>query len=353
MPRVALAHGTDNEMAEAQLHHHQHAGDPAQPGSGPSISAFDLERPPQEKKKKKSKNMLNKIVPTNMVTTEPVADEVIATEPNYIASHQFPQLRPVYAATYLNDGELADLIKRSISKLIPTIAGEAVRQMNRQIPTSTPTTDTPLLYPDQDIDMDVIRLRDDALNSRQIGRVPGHPWPADIIPAVQQKLLNQIQHGEFIEFNLLLPSHAPPLTDNYLVDIVDDNTGEPSISIDRAQSRAKIFNFQSRLKAWNIYLRCLVHFHSHLITQLLYYQSQITQFTPIYPFQTWSLYDRLFRLRVASKAIARWDFDDVELRSQHLVTAQSNPTCWSCKQSGHYSVNCPAKSGRSTLSSPG
>ena len=64
MPRVALvlyidnahlAHGTDGKMAEALFHHHQHAGEPAQPESGPSISAFNPERPPQEKKKKNPK----------------------------------------------------------------------------------------------------------------------------------------------------------------------------------------------------------------------------------------------------------------------------------------------------------
>ena len=207
-----------------------------------------------------------------------------------------------------------DLIKRSITKLIPEIAGEAVRQINNQLPTSVPTTATPPVY-DQDIDMDVVRLRNAALSSRQTGRVPEHQWPADIIPAVQQKLLNQIKNGEFVEFNLLLPSHAPPLTHNYLVDIVDNNAGEPSISIGRAQPRAWINNFQAWLKVWNIYLRCLIHFHSHLITQFLYYQSQITQFASIYTFPAWSLYERSFRLRVASKAIARWDFDDVELRS--------------------------------------
>ena len=136
---------------------------------------------------------------------------------------------------------------------------------------------------------------------------------------------------------------------------MDNNTGEPSISIGKTHSRVKIANFQSWLKAWNIYLRCMIHFHSHLTTQLLYYQSQITQFASIYKFQSWSLYDQSFRLRLASKAIARWDFDDVKLQSQHLATTPppNNPTCWSCKQSRHYSANCLAKSGRATFSSVG
>ena len=69
MPRVAvvlyidnahLAHGTDGEMAEALFNHHQHAVEPAQPESGPSISAYDPERPPQEKKKKKPKTRSTK-----------------------------------------------------------------------------------------------------------------------------------------------------------------------------------------------------------------------------------------------------------------------------------------------------
>ena len=213
---------------------------------------------------------------------------------------------------------------------------------------SSATATQPVLHDMDVVDMDITQLRDEALNSHQIGRASERQCPADIIPVVQQRLLNQIQNGKFVEFQLLLPSHAPALTNNYLVDIVDNNAGE-------THSRVKIANFQSWLKAWNIYLRCMIDFHSHLTTQLLYYQTQITQFASIYTFQSWSLYDHSLRLRLASKAIARWDFDDVELRSQHLATTPppNNPTCWSCKQSGHYSVNCPPKSGRATFSSVG
>ena len=141
-----------------------------------------------------------------------VATGIMETELRYIAGHQFPQVQqPADATTYVNDGNLADLIERSITKLIPEIAGEAVQQINNQLPTSVPTTDTLPVY-DQDIDMDVVRLQNAALSLHQTGRVPEHQWPADIIPAVQQKLLNQIKNDEFVEFNLLLPSHAPPLT---------------------------------------------------------------------------------------------------------------------------------------------
>ena len=131
-----------------------------------------MDEEPREKKKK-VKNTPNKKVPID-AATEPVATGIMETESRYIAGHQFPQVqRPADATTYVNDGNLADLIERSITKLIPEIAGEAVRQINNQLPTSVPTTATPPVY-DQDIDMDVVRLRNVALSSRQTGRVPEH-----------------------------------------------------------------------------------------------------------------------------------------------------------------------------------
>ena len=93
---------------------------------------------------------------------------------------------------------------------------------------SSATATPPVLHDMDVVDMGIARLRDKALNSRQIGRASERQCPADIIPVVQQRLLNQIQNGEFVKFHLLLPSHAPPMTNNYLVDIVDNNAGEPS-----------------------------------------------------------------------------------------------------------------------------
>ena len=240
--------GTDSEMAEALYHHYQNVVDPENPsmtasGSGPSYAPTLLEQPPQKKKKKAIPNKKM----ANTTTTESVAKDLTVTEPIYVSCKNFQKTRrPEDASpvTYRNDRDIANLIERSISKLIPTIADEAVRRLNLHV-----------------VDMNITRLRD-SVDSRQIGRALEWQCPADIIPAVQQRLLNQIQNGEFVEFHLLFPSHAPPLTNNYLVDIVDNNEGEPSISIGKTHSRAKIANFQSWLKAWNIYLRCMIHFHS-------------------------------------------------------------------------------------------
>ena len=106
---------------------------------------------------------------------------------------------------FRSDREIADLIERSIARLIPSIADESVRYLHTQM-TASPTIS---FEHDQDADMDITRLRDEALHSRQAGWVPDHHCPATFLPAVHRKVLHQIKNGEFVEFNLLLPSHAP------------------------------------------------------------------------------------------------------------------------------------------------
>ena len=131
MPRVALvlcvdnahlAHGTDSEMAEALYHHYQNVIESENPstaasGPGPSHAPTLLEQPPQ--KKKKQAKSYNKMA--NTATTESVAKELTVTEPIYVSGENFKKTRPEDAGpvTYRNDREIADLIERSISKLIP------------------------------------------------------------------------------------------------------------------------------------------------------------------------------------------------------------------------------------------
>ena len=205
-----LAHGTDSEMAEALYHHYQNVIEPenlSTTASGPSHAPTTLEQPPQKKKKKAIPN--KKIANTATTTTESVAKDLTVTEPIYVSGENRKNRRPEDAGpvTYRNDGDTADLIERSISKLIPTIADEAVRCLTLHVPTSSATATPPVLHDMDVVDMDITRLRDEALNSHQIGRASERQCLADIISAVQKRLLNQIQNGEFVEFHFLLPSH--------------------------------------------------------------------------------------------------------------------------------------------------
>ena len=93
--------------------------------------------------------------------------------------------------------------------------------------------------------------------------------------------------------------------------------------------------------------RCMIFYHAHLLAQLLYYQSEITQLAFLYSFRQWYTYDRAFRTRVANKAIDRWDYFDTELRANYLVSSMSQQpnsyTCWLCGKTGHVSTQCPNK----------
>ena len=94
-------------------------------------------------------------------------------------------------------------------------------------------------------------------------------------------------------------------------------------------------------------VRCMLQFHAHLISQLLYYQSEITQLALLYTFRQWYDYDWDFRMRIATNTITRWDYYDTELRSRHLVAPmtqqQHSYSCWLCGKAGHLSSHCPNK----------
>ena len=120
-------------------------------------------------------------------------------------------------------------------------------------------------------------LRARALESRQSTQPQAARCPADLLPAVSEKTKQAIMKGEFIDFGTLLPSLSPH-NPNMLFELVAPNMhGESVMAIAKQNQRKKITTFQMWLKAWNTYIRCMLQFHAHLISQLLYYQSEITQ----------------------------------------------------------------------------
>ena len=179
-----LAHISYAEMAETLHQHYQQLTEPtsAQSESSPSRTGPSQDRP-QRKKRKSS--------PPKQSTVSTASDEALATEPSYTSGENYLQnSRPADVGTaFHSDGEIADLIERSITRLIPSIADKAVRRLHMQT-TASPTIS---LEHDQDVDMDITRLRDEALHSRQAGRVLDRHCPANILPVVHQKVLHQIK----------------------------------------------------------------------------------------------------------------------------------------------------------------
>ena len=167
------------------------------------------------------------------------------------------------------------------------------------------------------------------------------------LPPVPQAVLDRIRQGEFVNFDLLLPSVTPLSLDEYSIKInAGDSTADsPSISlVPRHQSRPKVFDIYTWLAAWNHYLQAMSVYHPHLLISLLRYQALITKLATQYSFPGWSTYDRLFRLQIVNDPSASWDKLDDDLFNHYVKGSPIRPNCYACHNYGHLSTNCPLRS---------
>ena len=74
----------------------------------------------------------------------------------------------------------------------------------------------------------------------------------------------------------------------------------------------------------------------------------MSQFGQQYIFEEFYLYDRQFRLRMASSPALRWDRIDVELTNRFLRTTRA--ICYRCITHGHCASGCPLLSRSGTPS---
>ena len=179
--------------------------------------------------------------------------------------------------------------------------------------------------------------------------VPQHN--ADMLPPLLESVLLKIKQGKFINFDLLLPqSYCPSSNDDCVVQVGGgENASSSSITlVPKSQnSKAKVLSFNLWLQAWCNFARVYVCYHGHQTDQILHYQPLMTQFDQQYIFEEFYLYNRQFRLRMASSPALRWDRIDVELTNRFLHTTW--PICYRCNTHGHYASVCPLLSRSGTF----
>ena len=178
--------------------------------------------------------------------------------------------------------------------------------------------------------------------------------PSAMLPAIPANIREQIRHGEFVNFNSLLPSSAPITTDDYTIQI-DPGSGIHNASLSlvpRHQVRPKIRSFTDWLTAWNNFIRCASHYHPHLTSQYLYYQTMICQFASQYEFSAWSTYDQLFRARLVNNPSMSWDQMDEELYNRYIRGGALLAVCFNCRNFGHYVANCPLRASNRSQHTP-
>ena len=140
---------------------------------------------------------------------------------------------------------------------------------------------------------------------------------ADMLPPLPESMLLKIKQGKFVNFDLLLPqSYCPSTNDDYVVQVGggDDASSSSITLVPKSQnSKAKVISFNLWLQAWCNFARVYVRYHGHQTDQILHYQSLMSQFGQQYIFEEFYLYDRQFRLRMASSPALRCNRIDVEL----------------------------------------
>lgn len=176
------------------------------------------------------------------------------------------------------------------------------------------------------------------------------PPPADLLPAIDEKVVRKIKRGEFVDFTLCMPSFGCQERHPIVTPTVNSN-GDPAWRVGSSSPRGKITFFSDWLVAWNTYVRCVTYFFPELVRQLFFYQSDITNMTRLYTFSSVMMFDRASRTRVLNKDVQRWDYHDLELRSAYLISLPRKTTttpaashvgvsCWSCGVSGSEGLVC-------------
>ena len=92
------------------------------------------------------------------------------------------------------------------------------------------------------------------------------------LPAIPSSILDKIQRGEFVNFDLLLPNNVPSQTHNSYTMSLDDSIENPQIVVRNSQqSKHKVIDLHSWLLAWSLFFQCVVIFRGHLACQLISY----------------------------------------------------------------------------------
>ena len=106
------------------------------------------------------------------------------------------------------------------------------------------------------------------------------------------------------------------------------------------QVHPKIRSFTDWLMVWNNFIRCASHYHPHLTSQYLYYQTMICQFASQYEFAAWWTNDQLFCARLVNNPSMSWDQMDGELYNLYIRGGALLSVCFHCRNFGHYAANC-------------
>ena len=168
-------------------------------------------------------------------------------------------------------------------------------------------------------------------------------------PAVDEKIMTKTLKAEYVDFDTLLPTSIPT-TDQQLIGIQVISEDNFNITTNH-KPKNKITDFPSWMCAWNLFTQATLYNHPHKQHDLFSYQKHFCYLIRRFKLEAWYSYDKAQRKQIASEIrvpstsrTATWDKRNEELYNIFLMDSSSHlPTCYICKNTGHYSSYCPQK----------
>lgn len=161
------------------------------------------------------------------------------------------------------------------------------------------------------------------------------------LPALQKKLVDKIEAGEYVDFNELPPAKGKGRLPSQALE------GQVLVvqAADLVQSRRIIPDLATWMQCCGLLTAVVTRKKPEKAAELIAYMSLIAKASQKYKWPSWVIYDQNFRMEVAGDATQSWAKVEPGLYAQ-CFTGQARSIenwCSTCQGIDHASIRCPFK----------
>ena len=165
------------------------------------------------------------------------------------------------------------------------------------------------------------------------------------LPPLDSTLIKRIASGKKVDFDLLLPCSSALRSEGFEL---RHSQGDGAFYFaPKSRTKAKVSDFFTWCQAWSVFALYYTFYHAHRAAELWGYFHLASEFATQFVWSNFENYDFQFRTSMdedRKKNLLRWDRIDENLKSRFLTV--SKPVCFSCRNFGHRSPQCPQSTRR-------